>query len=226
MKLLGQNSLAFAPHATMPHASDLVGEIGRVDDRISSPQGDAEQSIHVTGARLIETMKQIAKRARFERLVKSHIDPASKLALRLTGNWDAAEELVQETMLRAVRNWNSFREQSQFKTWLYRILINAFRDGIRKRNKVEYDTSQTNEQPSREQTVESQAEAKELNEIISRLTSQLPPRQREVLILSTYESLTNQEIANTLGINVANVHANLCTARKRLKQQLEKYLNP
>ena len=71
-----------------------------------------------------------------------------------------------------------------------------------------------NQHQSNVHSAESKAEAQELTEIVAELIAQLPQRQREVLVLTTYESLTNEQIAATFNINVANVHANLSTARK------------
>ena len=223
MKLSGQNSFALPPDAT-----NLVSG-HRLDAKVLDPKNFAisTQAINFIGAQLIETMKKLGQRAGFERLIKTHVEPTSKLAYRLTGNWDVAEELVQETMLRAVRNWESFRNQSQFKTWLYRILINAFHDQNRRQNKSNLQVSDEQiESVCCEQNTSSQAEANELSNIVGQLIARLPDRQKEVLILSTYESLSNREISETLGITVANVHSNLCMARKRLKQQLGKYLKP
>lgn len=173
-----------------------------------------------------KAMTQLGLRRAFEKEIKAHLEPAMGLALRLTGNADVAEELVQETMLRAVKHWESFRQQSQFKTWLYRILINAFRDRLRKKSVL--DLAETNAQACRssEPSVQAKLEAQELSERVSKLVRGLPERQRDVLILSTYESLSAPEIAETLGIAVANVHANLSLARKRLKQDLARYLDP
>ena len=167
-------------------------------------------------------MGQIGSRAKFEGLVKANLDCTTRVAIRLTGNQDLAEELVQETMLRAVRNWESFRHESDFKTWLYRILINVFRDQLRRKPKVAFVEVEQNQHQSNEHSAESSAEAQELSEIVAGLIAQLPQRQREVLVLTTYESLTNEQIATTLNINVANVHANLSTARKKLKEWLAK----
>jgi RNA polymerase sigma-70 factor (ECF subfamily) len=200
MKISGQNSFALSPNAR------------------SLPRENQE------GTKLLDAMKKLGKRASFEKQVKGQLDPISQTAFRLTGNWDTAEELVQETMLRAVRNWDSFREQAHFKTWLYRILINAFRDQIRRRKNIS-TTEETEELESREHNVHSQAEANELSELVNQLISKLPDRQKEVLILSTYESLSNQQVAETLNVSVANVHANLSLARKRLKEQLANYLD-
>lgn len=223
MKISGQNSLALP--------SDVAKLVGKppADVGIFEPGrfSDSSQAIHFLGTRLLETMKMLGQRATFERKIQLHVDPAMKLAFRLTGNWDAAEELVQETMLRAVSKWQTFRQQAQFKTWLYRILINAFRDQIRKQSRSHHwTTDHESEYESRETNVAAQAETNELSQIAARMIAELPERQKEVLILSTYESLSNAQIAETLGISLANVHSNLCAARKRLKQKLGKYLNP
>ena len=73
---------------------------------------------------------------------------------------------------------------------------------------------------SRSDSVEAKADAEELSDLVAKLIAELPQRQREVLVLATYESLSNQQIAESLGIKVSNVHANLSTARKKLKEWL------
>ena len=208
MKLTSQNLIA------------LPASAAASDHALGSSSGNRESI--VPGAKVLEAMGQIGNRALFETLVKANLDSTTRVAIRLSGNQDLAEELVQETMLRAVRNWESFRHESDFKTWLYRILINVFRDQLRRKPKVAFVEVEPNRHRSNEDSAESNAEAKELSEIVAGLIAQLPQRQREVLVLTTYESLTNEQIAATLNINVANVHANLCTARKKLKEWLAK----
>ncbi len=173
----------------------------------------------------LEKLTELRRRAEFEKQIKLHLDSTTRLAMRLTGNWDVAEELVQETMLRAVRNWESFRHQSLFKKRLYRILINAFRDQLRRQPKADFTQIEETDCPATEATAEAKAEAGELGEIVASLIAELPERQREVLVLTTYESFSSEQIATTLNINIANVHSNLCTARRRLKQQLSHYLD-
>ena len=141
-------------------------------------------------------MGQLEKRAIFERLVKEHLDSTTRVAIRLTGNQDLAEELVQETMLRAVRNWESFRHQAQFNTWLYRILINAFRDQHRTKPRVNFVEVQPNSHVAKSDPVEANVETTALSDLVGKLIAQLPERQREVLVFSTYEQLNNQQIAD------------------------------
>jgi RNA polymerase sigma-70 factor (ECF subfamily) len=173
----------------------------------------------------LTTSGSIGKRREFERQINACLEPTLRLATRLTGNIETAEELVQETMLRAVRNWESFRGESQFKTWLYQILVNTFRDQLRRQQKVEFTPYEDGHSATSDNWTESAAHANELSEKVAQLIAQLPQRQREVLVLSTYETMKPDQIAATLQISVANVHANLCMARRKLKQKLKPYLN-
>ena len=155
MKLTSQNSIALpAPAAASDHT-------------LGSSSGNRESI--VSGARVLEAMGQIGNRALFEKLVKANLDSTTRVAIRLTGNQDLAEELVQETMLRAVRNWESFRHESDFKTWLYRILINVFRDQLRRKPKVAFIEVDPGDHRSSEYSAESNAETKELSEIVAGL---------------------------------------------------------
>ena len=183
--------------------------------------GGTRDGLKARGAKVLESMGQ---RAEFERQIKNHLDESMRLATRLMGNQDQAEELVQETMLRAIRSRDSFRGQSQFKTWLYRILINTFRDHLRRRPKLEIAETPPADCLSRAPTAARIAEADELGERVAVLIAALPPRQREVLVLSCYESCSTQQIADALGISVANVHSTLCAARGKLKDQLSEHL--
>lgn len=205
MKFSGQTSIAL-------NASALGSK------SLKTSSGKRESTF--LGAKVLDAMGQLEKRAIFERLVKEHLDSTTRVAIRLTGNQDLAEELVQETMLRAVRNWESFRHQAQFNTWLYRILINAFRDQHRTKPRVNFVEVQPNTHVAKSDPVEANVETTELSDLVGKLIAQLPERQREVLVLSTHEQLNNQQIADALKIEVSNVHATLSTARKKLKEWL------
>src|SRR5688500_20278925 len=67
-------------------------------------------------------------RTTFDRLVLDHLPASHRFAIRLTGNPDAAEEVVQDALLRASRGWRTFRGESKFQTWLFQVVVNAFRD--------------------------------------------------------------------------------------------------
>jgi RNA polymerase sigma-70 factor (ECF subfamily) len=161
-------------------------------------------------------------RAKFEREVREHLPAALRFAVRLTGSLDAAEDLTQDALLRASRGWKSFRGDSEFRTWLFRIVINVFRDR-QSRGPVTQELTEGLAGTHEKEGPVDWAMAHELQGMIARHVSQLPPRQREVIVLSAYEGMSPREIAAVLEISEANVHATLYAARHRLRRQLEPY---
>lgn len=167
-------------------------------------------------------MPDVGDNAALDRLVLEHLPHALRFAVRLTGDLNLAEDLVQESLLRVSRAWPQFRAEATFRTWLFRIVINAFRDGL-KRRRDEALPDELNDE--RGIDPQSAAMAGELGELVARLVSALPPRQREVLVLSAYEQLSAREVAEVAGISEANVYATLHAARSRLRTQLAPYLS-
>ena len=163
-------------------------------------------------------------RTTFDRLVLEHLAAAQRFAIRLTGDPSAAEDLMQDALLKAHRARQTFRGQSKFTTWLFQIVVNCFRDGL-DRQKARGACEPIGEEI--EQTIASpgdEAQAKELGAQIAAAVSKLPPRQREVLVLSAYEGLSIGEIARVLSMSEQNVRTTLYLARERLKSQLSRYL--
>ena len=160
-------------------------------------------------------------RETLDRLVSEHHPRMLRLATRLTGRLETAEEIIQEALLRATRSWSGFRSQSDFKTWVTRIILNVFHDWLAKQRK----SSALEDVPDlRHADPPSCAMAEELGRYIADRVSALPPRQREVLILLTYEGLTASEASQLLNIQVANVYATLYEARQRLRAELAPFL--
>jgi RNA polymerase sigma-70 factor (ECF subfamily) len=160
----------------------------------------------------------------FDRLMLEHLSGALRFAIRLLGDPHEAEYLVQDAMLRAARNWQSFRGQSSFRTWLFQIVINAFRDRLRaKRATAEVIDDEVADGRSTDPLMATQGA--ELAEIVAKLVSSLPPRQREVLVLLTYEQVSVAEAARLLVTSEQNVRTNLHFAREKLKKELGAYLS-
>ena len=164
-----------------------------------------------------------ADRASLDRLVSAHLSEALRLAIRLTGDPDEAEEVVQEALVRVARSWESFRGEAQFRTWLFRIVVNAFRDWLAGRPVTETLADDVPDRRAGDPSTE--AEAAELGRLIAARVSALPPRQREVVILTCYEGLSPPEAAEVLGISQANVHATLHVARQRLRRELARHFS-
>ena len=160
-------------------------------------------------------------------LVREHLPAVLRFATRVSGNTHAAEELVQEALLRAVRSWSSFRGEAGFRTWLWRIVINVFRDRLRARSLPGAGLEGEPELMMDPRSVEpiDAAMAGELEQRIAQEVSRLPPRQREVLVLTVYEGMSVRSVAEVVGIREANVHATLSAARAQLRTKLARYFN-
>jgi RNA polymerase sigma-70 factor (ECF subfamily) len=144
-----------------------------------------------------------------------------RFALRLSNDPHAAEDLTQETFLRAWRQRGRLRDERATRVWLFRIVVNLWRDQLR-RGRLPLTRAGplegTEPSPARspEQVV---AEQEDLRRALDALAD-LPPRQREVLYLSACEGLTTAEVADVLGISAEAVKSNLSLARKKMRQQL------
>ncbi len=152
------------------------------------------------------------QRVAFQRLVREHLVVLHGLARRLGPTPADAEDLVQETLLRAWRALGRFRSDADPKTWLYRILVNASRDRWRRRAKAMRRAHPPRPAPDPEgTTIERDAVARVLAAVDT-----LPRRQRECLLLRVRAGLTHREIATLLGIRAGVVKLHLVHARKKL----------
>jgi RNA polymerase sigma factor (sigma-70 family) len=144
-----------------------------------------------------------------------------RFALRLCGDRHAAEDLTQETFLRAWRQRKRLRDLRAARFWLFRIAANLWRDRVRRgRSPVSAAEPLAEAEKGREPPPERLAAGREeLGRALEALAA-LPPRQREVLYLSACEGLTGAEVATVLGISTAAAKANLSLARKALRERL------
>jgi RNA polymerase sigma-70 factor, ECF subfamily len=163
----------------------------------------------------------IVDRTTFDRLVLEHLPACERFAVKLSGDALAAEEIVQEALLKATRGWHRFRGESRFKTWLFRIVINAWRDH---RSVREVPGVVTEEPMDASAGPVGEAMGAELGEAVARAVSALPARQREVVVLIVYERMDAGEAAAVLGINAQNVRTNLHLGRERLREKLKAFL--
>jgi RNA polymerase sigma-70 factor (ECF subfamily) len=153
-----------------------------------------------------------------DQLVVEHLPMALRMALRLSGDAHVAEDLVQETLCRVLRQWKSFRGEASFRTWTLQILMNVDRD--RRRRLHVYEPLETNELAGDADQPVELAAAAELNAEVRAAVDALPERQREVALLTWGEGLAASEIASVLEITEANVYTCLHLARKRVAQAI------
>ena len=156
-----------------------------------------------------------------DRLVREHLPAAGRFATRLTGHTQAAEDIVQEALLRVARKYRTFRGESSFRTWLFQIIVNVFRDQPQRPSECALEPGVSDAVAD---TTSSALMAEELNRAIAQRVSQLPPRQREVMVLTVYEELSITATAILLETTEQNVHALLHVARRRLREELSELL--
>ncbi len=162
-------------------------------------------------------------RTEFDRLMLEHMPKVHGFAIRLTGDPDVAEEVMQDALVRASRSWKTFQGRAQFSTWLIRIVTNTFRDRLRGSLRAE---ALPEEMPDKEAVdPASHMIADDVGEAVALAVASLPVRQREVLVLRTYEGLSTAEVADLVGLSEQNVRTNLHHARAALRRLLAPYLD-
>lgn len=159
--------------------------------------------------------------ATFEELALPLFDQLYNFARWLTQDASEAEDLVQETYVKALRGFSSFQPGTNFRAWMYRILRNAFlntRAGLKDTVVLEEDDPKTAPDDS---TPESLLIAQAARETLQQALENLPLHHREILLLCEVEEMSYQEISETLGIPIGTVMSRLFRARKALRALLQ-----
>jgi len=156
----------------------------------------------------------------YERLYAMHGARMKNLARNVLGNPIDAEDAVQETFLKVHRSIASFRGQSSFITWIYRILINTCYDARRSRlRKKEVANEDSEETPRHEPRAPGAHPALRL--ALERALAKLTQHQRDVFLLYEVEGFRHAEIARMLEMTEAASKNTLFQAKKNLRQMLE-----
>ena len=168
-----------------------------------------------------------------ECLVTQYGERAYRLAVRITGNGQDAEEVVQDAFWSVARKIDTFRGQSAFGSWLYRIVSNAAYQKLRGRQSRRHDISLEEALPLFDESgrhitpvadwsacVDDPATQVELRTALSAAIAELPAPYRIVLVLRDVEGRSNGEIADVLGLTVAVVKTRVHRARLFLRKRL------
>ena len=159
--------------------------------------------------------------AAFEELAMPLFDQLYNFARWLAHDASEAEDLVQETYVKALRGFSSFEAGTNFRAWMFRILRNAFltsRTGLKEKTTLEDEDADAI--ASTEPTPEALILAEADRDTVRMALAALPVSQREILLLCEVEEMSYQEIALTLGIPAGTVMSRLHRARKALRRQL------
>ncbi len=157
-------------------------------------------------------------------LIERHRDRAMTLALRMLKNREDAEEALQDAFVKAFRGLRSFKADSKFATWLYRILYNGCATRLRRSGSygkeipdydlVEKEAVRTEARPDR------RYEFKELQEIVAQGMEEIPAIYGGILTLYFVQEMSYEEIAEVTGISLNTVKTRLFRARKYLRDYI------
>ncbi len=178
--------------------------------------------------------KTKSARSLFESEALVHTDALFRTALRMTKNSSDAEDLVQETLLKAYKSFDRFEAGTNAKAWLFKIMTNTFINSYRSKQKesisVSFDDvddnflhSQLTGPAANTGDPEKDFFNKILDKDVEEAIEKLPEEFRVVVVLAFYEGFAYQEIADVLGIQVGTVKSRLHRGRKILQKLLWEY---
>lgn len=165
--------------------------------------------------------------AAFERLVERYRKPVYHQALRLLSSPEDAADVTQEVFFKAWRSLPSFRGESGFSTWLYRLTDNAAIDLLRREKKRRGDASLDDGEQSFDSlladpapTPHQAAEREELRRAVADGLESLSEEHRRILVLREISGLSYEEIGQQLGLNAGTVKSRIARARLALAKNL------
>ena len=165
----------------------------------------------------------------FAVLVDRYKNMVFTLSLKMVKNREEAEEVAQDTFVKAYRSLNKFKAESKFSTWLYKVAYNTCLDCLKKKNRaqpvVAIDEYTEHEVVSLSNVVDS-LEEKERSQMIQECLDVLPGEDSFLLSLYYFEEQSIKEIAKIMGINDNHVKIKLFRSRKKLTAVLKDQLTP
>ncbi|MFQ3549168.1 MAG: sigma-70 family RNA polymerase sigma factor [Armatimonadota bacterium] len=167
----------------------------------------------------------------FDELITKYEKRVFNYAYRVAGNYDDANDVAQEALIRVYNSLHTFRGDANFTTWMYRIVTNVFLDDRKKQKahrKVSLDeyidldeNSVTRQFEDNSPTPEVVIEKKEKDQFVQNAISTLPEYQKIIVTLYHIEDLSYEEIAEILQLPIGTVKSRLNRARLALKEKLE-----
>ncbi len=161
----------------------------------------------------------------FRYIVDRHKDKAFNLAFRICGNHEEAEELTQDSFLKAYRFLGNFKMKSSFATWLYRIVYNTTISHLRTKKKgvlslEDFPADSTDFIGFN--TSEEDAEKDYRNSLVNFALQKITGEERSLISLYYYEDLTTEEMSEITGITKSNIKVKLFRARQKMQEIIEK----
>lgn len=194
--------------------------------------GARMEATETRSSNVLSSLTKSQKNRVFEQEFYPVMDALYNFAFRLTLNEDDANDLVQETYLKAYRFIESYQSGTNAKAWLFRILKNSFINDFRKKSKepdkTDYDEVEqiyNSEDAHYSATVDLRSEVFSgvLGDELTSALNQLPVDFRLIILLSDIEGFTYEEMSKIIGIPIGTVRSRLHRARNMLKDSIKEY---
>lgn len=178
------------------------------------------------------TSAEIQKQQDFNEEMLPHLDAIYNFALRLTADPNDAEDLVQDTIVKAFRFFSSYEKGTNAKAWLFRILKNSYINNYRKKSKQPHQVDYSEVSQYYESVRSEQSETTDLEDLMYRemmdddvttALTELPEDFRTVVLLCDVEGFTYEEIANMLDVPIGTIRSRLHRGRNLLRVRLMDY---
>lgn len=183
----------------------------------------------IPNEQLVITEARLGSHQAYNRLVMEYQESALMLAYRLLRNRQDAEDIVQNAFIKVWEELSTFRGDSKFSSWLYRIVYNLSLNRIKSRSlrtflriSQEYDEEDYSsiEIPDDNENPEEVLIRNERKELLEKAVKKLPTKQRAIFVMRMEQGLTNSEIAEITGKSEGSVKANFSFALAKLKIEL------
>ncbi|HCE00733.1 MAG TPA: RNA polymerase subunit sigma-24 [Armatimonadetes bacterium] len=202
---------------------EQVNAAGVVGDALQGASMDSDEA-------LVRSARQ-GDFGAFERLFERHRVMVFRIAYRMTGRRDDAEDITQDAFLKAYQNLHRYRDEARFTTWLVRIVTNLATDRARMANRRHSLEQQeaggaldwmtvgtTREDPSEN------LEREQMARLVQAALAELPPHHRLMIVLRDLEEKDYQEIAGIVGTTVGGVKLRVLRARRALRDKVNQML--
>ncbi len=184
------------------------------------------QQQNYSNLQIIDNMPE-KQRLEFEEVLDKYGQKLFNLMLRLTGNFHWAQDLTQDVLLIAHREYHKFRGDSDVFTWIYRIAVNHHRRQARKmrvRSWLGFEDV-SSEVLSTDITAADPAESSERTKVVARAVSALPEDFKETVVLHYFQDQSCEQIAKIMNCSEGTVKSRLWRGRKILAQKLKGYVS-
>jgi RNA polymerase sigma-70 factor (ECF subfamily) len=214
-------NLPVMPHWKLSRAERPAGraEHGQAPDHALA-EAHARDTLSVDDHALVEACLGGDKSA-FDALVERHRRQIYQVCYRFVGNHEDASDLAQDVFIRAYRALGTFKRQSAFGTWLYRVAVNVCLNRVSAKQPPIEPLDVHEHQDKRSERPDAAVLRDERAQVVRAAIARLPRKQRATMILRMYHELPHEQIAAILGSSVGAVKANFFHALANLKKLLQ-----